>query len=133
MLRSNLFGYTEAINSKIKEYQDAGKNPADLFNTKNKDFVGSPEFMQPYASPMGERMRQKARERDMGITPGGPPIPPPMGVPAPDLSKIPNEDLIMGINSKKIDADAGIKELERRGYGRRAAPPVAPAPSTGMR
>jgi hypothetical protein len=78
-------------------------------------------------------MLQKAHEREMGITPGGPPIPPPIGVPPPDLSKIPNEDLIMGINSKKIDADIGIKELERRGYGRRAAPPVAPAPSTGMR
>jgi hypothetical protein len=128
-----LFGYTEAINSKIKEYQDAGKNPADLFNTKNKDFVGSDEFIHPYASTLGERARARARERDMGITPGGPPIPPPIGIPPPDFSKVSNEDLIMGINSKKIDADIGIKELERRGYGRRAAPPVAPAPSTGMR
>jgi hypothetical protein len=51
-----LFGYTEAINSKIKEYQDAGKNPADLFNTKNKDFVGSDEFIHPYASTLGERL-----------------------------------------------------------------------------
>jgi hypothetical protein len=127
-----LFGYTEAINSKIKEYQDAGKNPADLFNTKNKDFVGSDEFIHPYASTLGDQARARARARDMGITPGGPPIPPPMGVPPPDFSKIPDADLIMGINSKKFDADLGIKELERRGYGRRAAPPVAPAPSTGM-
>lgn len=113
-----LFNFIHAVDEKIKEYEDNHKNPVDLFNPKKPDFVGSDDFLRPFASPMAQRMRQQANERNaVGPAPG--PIPPAL-----DITKVPDADLIQGLNSRKYDYNAGVKELERRGYGHRPAPPV---------
>lgn len=119
-----LFNFIHAVDEKIDEYQKAGKNPVDLFNPKKTDFVGSDDFLRPFTAEMAQRMRQQARERTFV----GPPAPgevraPPVST-GPDITKIPDGDLIQGLNSRKIDYNAGVKELERRGYGHRPAPPV---------
>jgi hypothetical protein len=38
--------YNARVDDKIKEYRAAGKNPQSLFDQTNKDFVGTPQYIQ---------------------------------------------------------------------------------------
>jgi hypothetical protein len=119
-----LYNFIHAVDEKKAEYAKAGKNPVDLFNPKKPDFVGSDEFLRPYTADMAQRMRQQARERTFVGPPAPGEVPAPPVSTVPDITKIPDGDLIQGLNSRKIDYNEGVKELERRGYGHRPAPPV---------
>ena len=102
--------YRFFMNSKIQQYREAKKNPLDLFNPDNPDYLGSDAAMKPYESEIGRKMREtrQIRESDRLILGG-------------DYSKIPDNDLIAGMTWGRYKMDIGLIELQKRGY------PVDPA------
>lgn len=54
------------VNRKIEAYRKEGKDPHDLFDPENKDFVGAPNIINRYQKSMQQSIRdfsQKMREQ----------------------------------------------------------------------
>lgn len=46
-----------AVKGKIQEYQEAKKNPMDLFIPGKPDYVGGEDFMKPFVGTLGQKMQ----------------------------------------------------------------------------
>jgi hypothetical protein len=95
------------MNEKIDEYQKAGKNPNDLFNSKSPDFLGGPESLKEFMPPIKPQAAAAT-----GL----------------DITKLTDSDLAQHVRSGKVPYDAAAAELKRRGYTDTRESPAVQAP-----
>jgi hypothetical protein len=91
--------FIDNMDKKIQEYQRDGKNPSDLFDPKNKDFLGSDDALKgfepdPKAKVVGE---------------------PPPAQASPGITSLSKDQLIQGVKTGQINYDIGVAEAVRRG------------------
>lgn len=85
---TTMFKYQMGVNSKIEQYRAANKNPMDLFNPKNPDYVGSIEYLRSFQEDTQTLLRQKADSlRAKSVPSVTVPLPPSPDIPA----RLPNE------------------------------------------
>lgn len=58
--QQKLYNYRWLIDEKVDEYRKDGKNPADLFDPSKPEFLGKKETLQPFASPLLQRLSDVA-------------------------------------------------------------------------
>lgn len=78
----NLYRYEWDLDQKISEYRKLGKDPHELFNPSNPDFMGSPAALKNYLKPLQESIRDQARKLGVPVTttPAAPSLAPPTPV-----------------------------------------------------
>lgn len=64
-----MYGYHVFVEQKIEQYRKEGKNPFDLFNPKSPDFLGAPEVIERFRSPINDRIQAIVRQIDAGTLP----------------------------------------------------------------
>jgi hypothetical protein len=65
--------WSDAVEALVKSEQEAGRNPMDLFNPKNKNYVLSPEFMRSFSDPAEVQLANGAK-RAMQSSQNGQPV-----------------------------------------------------------
>jgi hypothetical protein len=105
--KTRLYNFIQNMNEKIDEYQKAGKNPNDLFNSKSPDFLGGPESLKEFMPPIKPQAAAAT-----GL----------------DITKLTDSDLAQHVRSGKVPYDAAAAELKRRGYTDTRESPAVQAP-----
>lgn len=110
--KMRVYNYISDMNQKIDEYQKAGKNPRDLFNPKNSDFLGSPENLKRFEP----NIRQKIEAGKVA--------------PTKTPEEMSNQELVDFAKRATNDADyaRAIAEGVKRGMVAQPAPPPIPGP-----
>jgi hypothetical protein len=105
---ARLYRYEHFIQSRVDEYQKAGKNPQELFDPKSPNFLGNPETLKSFGPTANDLTKAQ-------------------GNPTADLTKIPQGDLFAGVTQGKYRRDLVVLEIERRlRSGEMQNPQVAP-------
>jgi hypothetical protein len=106
---ARLYRYEHFVQSKLDEYQKAGKNPQELFDPNSPAFVAKPETLKGFAPSPQELLRD------------------PQTGAAVDLTKYTEGDLIAAVKQGKVDRNLARVELARRiEAGQLAPPPTVP-------
>ncbi len=74
------YNYERFVDSKINEYRAEKKNPMDLFDPSNPDFVGKPAVINQFSTPLDQQITNRVRRMTgggaaapAGTAPAGPP------------------------------------------------------------
>jgi hypothetical protein len=106
---ARLYRYEHFVQSKLDEYQKAGKNPQELFDPNSPAFVAKPETLKGFEPSPQELLRD------------------PQTGAAVDLTKYTEGDLIAAVKQGKVDRNLARVELARRiEAGQLAPPPTVP-------
>jgi hypothetical protein len=106
---ARLYRYEHFVQSKIDEYQKAGKNPQELFDPNSPAFVAKPETLKGF----GPSPQELLRDPSTGA--------------AVDLTKYTEGDLIAAVKQGKVDRNLARVELARRiEAGQLTPPPTVP-------
>jgi hypothetical protein len=92
---ARLYRYEHFIQSRVDEYQKAGKNPQELFDPKSPNFLANPETLKSFGPTAHDLTKAQ-------------------GNAAVDLTKIPFNDLAAGVTQGKFRRDLVVLEVERR-------------------
>jgi hypothetical protein len=104
-----LYRYEHFVQSKLDEYQKAGKNPQELFDPNSPAFVAKPETLKGF----GPSPQELLRDPQTGA--------------AVDLTKYTEGDLIAAVKQGKVDRNLARVELARRiEAGQLTPPPTVP-------
>lgn len=74
---ANFYNYNWTVERKIDQYRKEGKDPSDLLNPQNPDFIGSADFMRPFQSTFQQTAKEKS-----SLEPRMPPAFPGVALPA---------------------------------------------------
>jgi hypothetical protein len=102
---ARLYRYEHFVQSKLDEYQKAGKNPQELFDPNSPAFVAKPETLKGFAPSPQELLRD------------------PQTGAAVDLTKYTEGDLIAAVKQGKVDRNLARIELARRIEADQLTPP----------
>jgi hypothetical protein len=106
---ARLYRYEHFVQSKLDEYQKAGKNPQELFDPNSPAFVAKPETLKGF----GPSPQELLRDPSTGA--------------AVDLTKYTEGDLIAAVKQGKVDRNLARIELARRiEAGQLIPPPTVP-------
>ena len=75
--KMNEYRYARYVDQRIKDYEDAKKDPHDLFNPSKGDFIGNPDIVRYFATPLQEQQKNIAAR----LSNTRPPVPPGLIVP----------------------------------------------------
>jgi hypothetical protein len=73
--KQKAYDFERYVDQRVNEYRAAKKSPFDLFDPAKPDFLGKPEILDFFTSPMAQEMQKAARA--MAAAQRGPSIPPP--------------------------------------------------------
>ena len=86
--KMQVYAFERFIDQKVNEYRKAGKNPMDLFNPKNQDYLGGPGVLEPFQKPLAQSIRDIGRR--LNQQPGASSVIP-TPTPATKPQRLPNE------------------------------------------
>ena len=69
----SVYEFSKAVDRKVDEYRRSGKDPYDLFDPTKPDYLGKPEVLKTYQTPLATQVQQAAQPKPAPAP--SPPVP----------------------------------------------------------